>query len=291
MDISAKITHSVCLYLESLGYMAGDYLELAGITPEKSFDPDSWVDSEKVENFLSVVQNEVPNINIKSIALMEPDLRGWGVLDQVLNIIKSSSEIYISPQNYLSYFVKPLNNFLWVEKTNENTVFKTSLSSEEYPLVTDYLSGALEVVTQFVETEKESSIVFWNENLVSIEWGDPEDIETKSSHPLVSNQNDSVVDKIGHDQLTNSIKLLEDYFLRSRQLVSLLKAESGKKRWFKKALQRLDWDNLEAHFENTVQEIYKQIDKKPNEDFGSEKTKKIRESGDAESESFTLELQ
>lgn len=274
--------------MESLGYMAGDYLELAGITPEKSFDPDSWLDGEKVEHFLSVIQNEVPDINIKSIALMEPELRGWGVLDQVLNIIKSSSEIYISPQNYLSYFVKPLNNFLWVEKTNENTVFKTALSSEDYPYITDYLSGALEVVTQFVETEKESSVVFWTGNVVSIEWGDQHALQdTKAPQFLFKHQEDGSVSKKGQDQLTNNIKLLEDYFLRSRQLVSLLKAESGKKRWFKKALQRLDWENLEAHFENTLEEIYSQLDKSSGEDLSVKKKDEKAE----DSENFTLELQ
>lgn len=267
--------------------MAGDYLEASGITPEKAFDPDSWVEGVRVEDFLSVIQNEIPEINIKSIALMEPELRGWGVLDQVLNIIKSSSEIYVSPQNYLSYFVKPLNNFVWVEKTNENTVFKTALSSEDCPYVTDYLSGALEVVTQFVETEKESAVVFWTGNIVSIEWGEQSALQTAPAQTS-GGQLDMTADrKKGQDQLTNNIKLLEDYFLRSRQLVSLLKAESGKKRWFKKALQRLDWENLEDHFENTLEEIYKQLDKKSGEKSNTNEAEEVSQ----EDENFTLELQ
>ena len=167
LEFSAKITHSVCLSLESMGIVHGDFLEEVGLTPEKAFDPEAWIDAETLEKFLSYISYKIPTLSLKSIALEEFNLNGWGVLNQVLKILKTSLEIYSSPQSYLSYFVRPLSAFTWIEKTNENTVFQTELSSEEFPLVTDYLSGALEVVSAFVESEEDSS-VFWTGNTVTI---------------------------------------------------------------------------------------------------------------------------
>jgi len=274
VHFSAKITHSVCLHLEELGYMSGEFLEEVELTPEVAFDPEAWIEAEKLENFLSLVSNRINSLSVKGLALNEANLNGWGVLNQVLKILKSSLEIYTSPQNYLSYFVKPLNAFVWVEKTNENTVFQTSLSSEDYPLVTDYLSGALEVVTNFVESDEDSS-VFWTGNTISIEWGDKEEFQAneKSSQVLPENFEEL---STSQEELLSSVRSLEDYFLRSRQLVSLIKAESGKKRWFKRALQRLDWENLENHHQNTVDEMIRTI-KSCGQSLNSEALKKIDE--------------
>ena len=257
--ISAKITHSVCLNLEALGYMPGDFLEEVGLTPEKAFDPEAWIEADVVERFLSLATTKVPSLSVKSIALKEPELSGWGVLNQVLKILKSSLEIYTSPQNYLSYFAKPLNSFVWIEKTNENTVFQASLSSDEFPLVTDYLSGALEVVSDFVEADEDSS-VFWTGNTVSVEWGEKEDFKAVPPSTQTFQESLEELDS-NQEQLIQLVRHLEDYFLRSRQLISLIKAESGKKSWFKKAIQRLDWENLEDHHQKTVEDLIRLIKK------------------------------
>lgn len=257
LHFSAKITHSLCLYLEELGYMSGEFLEEVELTPEIAFDPEAWVEASKLESFLQLISSRVPTLSVKTVALKEAELRGWGVLNQVLKILKSSLEIYTSPQNYLSYFVKPLNAFVWVEKTNENTVFQTALSSEDYPLVTDYLSGALEVVSDFVESEEDSR-VFWTGNTVSIEWGEKEEFQLSVKPAEVFQENTEELTN-SQEQLIKSVRSLEDYFLRSRQLVALIKAESGKKRWFKRALQRLDWENLENHHQSSVDEMIRLI--------------------------------
>ena len=99
VEFSAKITHSVCLNLEALGYMPGDFLEEVGLTPEKAFDPEAWIDAQTLETFLSLATSKVKGFSVKSIALKESELNGWGVLNQVLKILKSSLEIYTSPQN------------------------------------------------------------------------------------------------------------------------------------------------------------------------------------------------
>ena len=281
VEFSAKITHSVCLNLEALGYMPGDFLEEVGLTPEKAFDPEAWIDADVMEKFLSIITSKVQGISVKSIALKEVDLNGWGVLNQVLKILKSSLEIYTSPQNYLSYFVKPLNGFVWIEKTNENTVFQASLSSEEYPLVTDYLSGALEVVSDFVESDEDSS-VFWTGNTVSVEWGEKEEFQTIPKTTQIYEESAKELDS-NQDQLIQSVRHLEDYFLRSRQLISLIKAESGKKRWFKKALQRLDWENLENHHQKTVDHLINLI-KKNNKNIETKPE-------ESQEEDFQLKLQ
>ena len=285
MEFSAKITCSVCLNLEALGYMPGDFLEEVGLTPEKAFNPEIWIDAKTVEEFLFLATSKVPGLSVRSVALKELDLNGWGVLNQVLKILKSSLEIYTSPQNYLSYFVKPLKGFVWLEKTNENTVFQASLSSEEFPLVTDYISGALEVVSDFVESEEDSS-VFWTGNTVSIDWGEKENFQSVPRSVQAYHEGGDGLDS-KQDQLIQSVRHLEDYFLRSRQLISLIKAESGKKRWFKKALQRLDWENLEDHHQKTVEDLIGMIKKNSK----SIETETKFEAMEPSSKDFQLKLQ
>jgi len=62
--------------------------------------------------------------------------------------------------------------------------------------------------------------------------------------------------------LTKDLKVLEDYFLRARQLVSLLRADSGKKKWFKDAVKRLNWDELEAQHAHKVGQIRNELEGK-----------------------------
>jgi len=83
LEFSAKITHSVCLSLESMGIVHGDFLEEVGLTPEKAFDPEAWIDAETLEKFLSYISYKIPTLSLKSIALEEFNLNGWGVLNQV----------------------------------------------------------------------------------------------------------------------------------------------------------------------------------------------------------------
>lgn len=278
LELSAKITNSVCMQLETQGVVVGDYLEQAGLSTHKALDSEMWIPAEKVELFLDLISKDYPEFCPKEIALKAIETRGWGLLDQVLRILQSPSEIYEHPQRFLSYFIRPDLDFEWVERAVEASSFKVSLSTDEMPLVTDYLAGALEVVSKYVGAD--SSVVNWSGGLVSIDWSKRQDsfFEEKKEPvnfkpeiykeavEIIQRQQSEILDfklqaenfsapDFDTQKIVEDLKVLSDYFLRSRQLVSLLKAESGKNKWFKEALKRLNWDELQGLHSQKIEDI------------------------------------
>ncbi len=266
------------MQLETQGVLVGDYLEQAGLSAHKALDSEMWIPAEKVELFLDLISKDYPEFYPKEIALNAIDIRGWGLLDQVLRILQSPAEIYEHPQRFLSYFIRPSLDFEWVNRATEASSFKVSLSTDEMPLVADYLAGALEVVSKYVGAD--SSVVTWSGNLVSIDWSKKQDsfFEEKKEPvnfkpeiykeavEILQRQQSEILDfklkaenfsapDFDSQKIVEDLKVLSDYFLRSRQLVSLLKAESGKKKWFKEALKRLNWDELQGLHSQKVEDI------------------------------------
>lgn len=293
LELSAKITRSVCMHLEAQGALVGDYLEQAGLSTHKALDSEMWLPVEQVELFLDLVLREFPNFSPKDVALNALEVRGWGLLDQVLRILQSPSEIYEHPQKFLSYFVRPNLNFEWLERKKEISSFTVSLSTDELPLVTEYLTGALEVVSKYVGTD--CSLVSWKGKSVSIDWSKKQEsffeiekppvnykpevykeaveiiqrqqnelLEFRSKELEVKNlefEKESDSYSLDTENIADDLKILSDYFLRARQLVSLLKAESGKKKWFKEAVKRLNWDELQGLHSSKVDDINKKLTK------------------------------
>lgn len=284
LELSAKITKSVYMHLELQGAVAGDYLEQAGLSVHKALDSEMWLPMEQVELFLDLVSRDFPEFYPKDIALKALEIRGWGLLDQVLRILQSSSEIYEHPQRFLSYFIRPNLNFEWIERKKESSSFTVSLSTDEMPLVTEYLTGALEVVSKYVGSE--SSVVNWAGNSVSIDWSKKQDsffeeakvpvnykpeiykeaveiIQRQQTEILAfkykEEEESTSLPNFDSESITEDLKILSDYFLRSRQLISLLKAESGKKKWFKEAVKRLNWDELQGLHSNKIENIKQKL--------------------------------
>lgn len=284
-ELSAKITKSIYMELESQGHVAGEFLEQAGLSTQLALDPERWIPFDQVEYFLEVVMKNVPDFIPKSIALKAMESRSWGLLDQVLRILQKPEEIYQDPMMFLSYFVKPLTGFKWLNRGDKHSSFETSLSSEEHPLITNYLKGALEVVSQYVSGE--TAQADWFGTKISIDWSSSQDsffverepanfrpeiykeavgiiqqqqteleaFKALSVQPTSQNSNTAL--------LAKDLKVLEDYFLRARQLVALLKADSGKKKWFKDAVKRLNWDELQNLHACKIEQIKNELEGKP----------------------------
>ena len=283
MELSAKITKSIYVQLESEGYVAGGFLEQAGISTHVALDSERWIPFEQMEYFLDIVSKEVPSFNAKTMALKALETRSWGLLDQVLRILQSPSEIYQDPKQFLSYFVVPDLNFEWVKREDKFSSFTLSLSRDESPLVTEYLTGALEVVSHYVKGE--AAAVHWSGNNVSIDWSKKQDsfFEKKEEHlnfkpeiykeavEIIQNQQNEIKElralnklstkNVETEGLVEDLKVLEDYFLRARQLVSLIRADSGKKKWFKEAIKRLNWDELQSLHSEKIKSIQENINK------------------------------
>ena len=169
MELSAKITKSVYLHLESLGVVAGEYLELAGLSSEVALDAERWVPLPQVEYFLDIILKDNPDFQPKEAAIKASENRGWGLLDQVLRIIQKSSEIYQEPKYFLSYFIRPNLDFKWVKRDQTFSSFNVAISTDEFPLIVDYLKGALEAVAKYTGGGIPHT-VNWFENSVSIDW-------------------------------------------------------------------------------------------------------------------------
>lgn len=289
LELSAKITKSVYMHLEGSGVVAGDYLEQSGLSAHMALDSEMWLPSEKVELFLDLVSRDFPDFYPKEAALNANELRSWGLLDQVLRIMQSPSEIYEHPQKFLSYFIRPNLNFEWLERKDKISNFKISLSTDEMPLVTDYLTGALEVVAKYAGGG--SSHVSWVDQSISIDWSKKQDSffeaqeEPVNFKPEIYKEAVAIIQKqqteitafkaamesntggecldVDVVALLEDLKVLSDYFLRSRQLISLLKAESGKKKWFKEAVKRLNWDELQGLHTQKIEEIKAKLTDQP----------------------------
>ena len=271
--------------LESQGHVAGEFLEQAGLSTQLALDPERWIPFDQVEYFLEIVMKNVPDFIPKNIALKAMESRSWGLLDQVLRILQKPEEIYLDPMMFLSYFIKPLSGFKWLNRADKHSVFETSLSSEEHPLVTNYLKGALEVVSHYVSGE--SAQADWFGTQVSIDWSSNQDSFFTEREPanfkpeiykeavgIIRQQQTEIeafkaLSNQGKSQnpntalLAKDLKVLEDYFLRARQLVALLKADSGKKKWFQDAIKRLNWDELQTLHACKVEQIKNEIEGNP----------------------------
>jgi len=276
-ELSAKITKSVYMELESQGHVAGEFLEQAGLSSQLALDSERWIAFDQVEYFLEIVMKNVPDFVPKNTALKAMENRSWGLLDQVMRILQKPEEIYQDPMMFLSYFIKPLSGFKWLHRGEKRSSFETSLSSEEHPLVTNYLKGALGVVSHYISGE--SAQTDWVGNEVTIDWSSSQDSFFAEREPvnyrpeiykeaveIIKQQqteiqvfkemsNKSETSSVDIEAVTKELKILEDYFLRARQLVSLLKADSGKKKWFKDAVKRLNWDELQSLHSDKIDQI------------------------------------
>ncbi len=278
LELSAKITKSVCMDLEAKGVAVGNYLEQADLLAYKAFDSEAWIKADQVELFLDLVSRDFLDFCPKEVALKALDIRGWGLLDQVLRILQSPSEIFEYPEKFLSYFVRPDLNFSWIKRSKKLSKFKVSLSSDEMPLVTDYLAGALEVVSKYVGVEV--SLVNWAETFVSIDWSKKQDsFFEEKKEPLnfkpeiykeavkiIQRQQSEILDlkykaknlksvNIDIEKIIQDVEILNDYFLRSYQLIVLLRAEFDQKKWFKEAIKKLNWHQLKGLHNKKVEDI------------------------------------
>ncbi len=278
LELSAKITKSVCIHLEAKGVVATDYLERASLLADKALDSEMWIKAGRVELFLDLVSRDFPDFCPKQVALKALDIRGWGLLDQVLRLLQSSSEIYEYPEKFLSYFIRPNLDFSWTKRCKGFSNFNISLSKDEMPLVADYLAGALEVVSEYIG--EDLSLVNWVGTSVFIDWSKKQDSFFqekkepinfkpeiyKEAVKIIRRQESEILDlkykaqslkSVNTDtqKIIEDVKLLNDYFLRSHQLIVLLRAEFGQKKWFKKALRRLNWSKVKDLHHKKVEDI------------------------------------
>lgn len=192
MQFSGKITNSVLVHLTRLGWDHERVFELTEIPLEFLRDPTSWVEADAVESFLRAVEsqfNAEASHFVRDVGHAGVELRGWGVLDSVLRMMKKPQDIYTQPQRFISYFISPAPPIVNLRHGDEQVSFELPIAHNEYPCTVAYLSAALEGLPRY--WGQETAQVVWRNTLVKVAWSTAQNallVEPHSHRPeLVEN--------------------------------------------------------------------------------------------------------
>lgn len=173
MQFSGKITNSILVYVARFGWDRERLFELTNIPLEFLRDPTSWINAAEVETFLRVLESEfhpqAPNL-LTQAGHSGAEIRGWGVLDSVLRMMKKPQDIFSQPQRFISYFVSPAPPIANLLETKEAVSFDLPISPQEYPCTVTYLTAALEGLPRY--WSQEPAQIRWRNTTVRIAWSE-----------------------------------------------------------------------------------------------------------------------
>ncbi len=156
MHYSCKISASVLQFLESQGEDISPLLEATFLPEEFLKDSSFWMLSQEMEAFLKLAVDLYQKSNepslITHIGHHSAELRSWGVLDSVIRMMPNSKDILAQPNRFLGYFISPEPPVENLIRTQDGSSlgFDLPISSEQYPLVCEYLKSALESLPVFM---------------------------------------------------------------------------------------------------------------------------------------------
>lgn len=147
------MSNAVLTYLEEQGEDISALYDHSPVPLEMLRDPSYWVKAPDLEIFFEQVHKlhlkSDQNI-LQSAGHAGFELRAWGVLDSVLKMMPHPQDVFLQPEQFLSYFISPkppIENF---HKLEQGVSFDLPLPAEQYPLVTEYLKAAFEALPTYV---------------------------------------------------------------------------------------------------------------------------------------------
>lgn len=176
MLFSCKITHSVLTYLDRRGEDLGALNDFCDWPTEFLRDPSSWLEAEKMENLLRLIDQEYgrdPRIEgnlMEIVGHFSKDLRSWGVLDSVLRMVQTPKDLFAQPERLLSYFISPAPPVGEMRREPSGVSFVLPVSEMQFPLVTSYMRAALEALPTYIN--KPMASVTWENSRVRISWSE-----------------------------------------------------------------------------------------------------------------------
>ena len=152
MLFSCKISSAVLTYLEAQNEDLSALLEGTSLPEEFLRDPSYWMKASEMEDFLAAAQSLTHDDGplFSKVGHAGPNLRSWGVLDSVLRMMPRPQEILAQPQRFISYFVSPEPPVEKVVRTENSIEFDLPISTDIYPLVTQYLQAAFDSLPVYV---------------------------------------------------------------------------------------------------------------------------------------------
>lgn len=186
MLFSSKITNSILTYLERNGAALDALLEETDVPIEFLRDPSYWLKTDEVEKILSVSERLYGETYGQGDLILQTghacwELRSWGVLDSVLKMMDSASEIYFQPDRFLSYFISPPPPIGSLRKTADSVSFQLPIAKEEFPRTTSFLSAALEGLPRYFS--REPAHVQWLEAQLTVSWQDEQESLFRGEDP------------------------------------------------------------------------------------------------------------
>jgi hypothetical protein len=157
--------------LERQGRDLSGILQNTDLPEEFLRDPSSCVEAPKMEAILRDIDStfrDLPEDYARDIGRNSEQLRCWGVLDSVLKMVESPLDIYGQPSRFISYFISPEPPIAGLKQDNTKITFQLPVSAEQYPFITQYLSGALEGLPNYMR--QPPAHVTWNESGLRIDW-------------------------------------------------------------------------------------------------------------------------
>ncbi len=170
MLFSCKISSAVLTYMDRQGEDLSTLLEGATLPEEFLRDPSYWMKASEMESFLQSAQKLSHDDGplFQKVGHAGPELRSWGVLDSVLRMMPRPHEIFSQPQRFLSYFISPEPPVENLFSANSSIEFDLPISSEIYPLVTNYLKAAFESLPVYVGQPLAQCT--WNDIHLKLNW-------------------------------------------------------------------------------------------------------------------------
>jgi len=146
-------------------------LQQFDIAEELLRDPAGWLEAPKMEALLKEIDRhfrDLPEDFVSDIGRNSEQLRCWGVLDSVLKMVESPLEIYRQPSRFISYFISPEPPIAGWKRDDSRITFQLPVSSQQYPFITQYISGALEGLPNYMG--QSTAQVDWDDCNMQILW-------------------------------------------------------------------------------------------------------------------------
>jgi len=298
MLFSGKITNSVIVYLDRHNVDVQRLYDLTDLPTEFLREPSCWIPAQDVEKFIATVDREFGSVFQDSLPKLVGHechlLRSWGVLDSVIKMMQKPQDLFLQPHRFLSYFVSPAPPVGNVVRESERIAFDLPISNQEFPFVTEFLRGALEVLPCYLG--RNQATVSWNQTRIEIGWHESqndllkgEDLGPNYKPELVQNLMEALEESQRQiedlrNQLSRSAEgekaqpipatdtefvqgmrthltrtrghmmRLSDYLVRSQQLVTLLVGQDRSNRQVQEAMRRVDWDYVKSQSSQVAQD-------------------------------------
>jgi hypothetical protein len=298
MLFSGKITNSFLVCLDRHGVDSEKIFELTDLPTEFLREPSCWIPAQDVEKFLAGIESEFGAKFPESVATLVGHqchtLRSWGVLDSVIKMMQKPQDLFLQPHRFLSYFVSPAPPVGNVQREEEAISFDLPISNQEFPLVTEFLRSALEVLPCYLG--RNQAQVRWKQTRIQISWSESqqsgllkeEDLSPNYKPELVQNLMEALEEsqrqiedlraqlssaeserpqpipatdtEFVQGMRTHLVRArgqmmrMSDYLVRSQQLVTLLIGQDRLDRQVQEAMRRVDWDYVKSQSAQVAQD-------------------------------------